>query len=470
MRLRAALLMGVILASTPQRVIPQEAQRSVRAPIVVETQHTTRISGMEIRYIATVAENVVKGAAGAPAATLVTIAYVRDDVVDRATRPVMFVLPGGPGGSSASLELAAFGPRRALFDGSTQRLTANDASLLDATDLVFIDPIGTGYSDVYPGVDGKQFWGKTSDALSITSVIQEWLSKNGRTSSPRYLLGHSYGTTRATMIVNKYPELDLDGLLLVALVANFGSGDASYVTTLPTFATTAWYHERVDRTGRSMKQAYEDAITFARTDYTAALAQGSALPPTERHRVAERMSALIGLPADFIESNNLRVSKQAFMMNLLRNGGMRTGLLNARATGRLDAPPQPGPYGDPGMPTPVSPELIVRYFQDELGFHPSTTYQSLNLDVNRLWDHEGSTDVSRLIGDAMRQHERMRLFVLAGSYDLTTPAYGATSALARADLPGDRVTTLFVEAGHTISRDERDLAALSEAIRGFVRH
>jgi carboxypeptidase C (cathepsin A) len=446
----------------------QAALSASRAPVVAVTHHAARIDGAQLRYTATVAENFVNDSSGYPAATIVTIAYVRDDVADRSRRPVMFLLPGGPGGSSASLELAAFGPKRIAFDGEGQKLIVNEQSPLDAVDLVFVDPIGTGYADPLPGTDGRRFWARTGDALAIKAVIAGWLAANGRKQSPRYLLGHSYGTTRAAMIVKNYPELDLDGLLLISLVANAGGRDAAYATTVPTFAVAAWYHGRSPPNGRTVEQVYSDAVTWSMQEYLPALTRGSALTPDQRRLVSDRLAALTGLSSDVIEASDLRVSKQTFMTTLLKDQGLRTGLLNTRATGRLDAPPQPGPYGDPGMPAQVRQDVIDEYFGTELGFHPPTTYRSLNLDVNRLWNQEGGGDVGPVIAAAMASNPKMRLFWLAGYFDLTTPAYSAEYALKRAGTPTERMTSVYVAAGHTISRDVADLERLSQAIRTFT--
>lgn len=481
-----ALLMGACLTLAPMgaEAVLAAPSAAVRAPVVATTQHVGTFNGQKVAYKAIVAETFLTDAGGAPSGSLVTTAYVRTDARD-AARPVLFLFNGGPGASTTPLHFGAFGPKKRTEDGPNQRMVDNPDSILDAVDLVFIDPIGTGYSRPLPGVDGKQFWSRSGDAAAVKTVMAQWLKANGREASPRYMLGQSYGTTRAALVAGIGADLKLDGVLLFALVGNPSGLEMPYVTTLPTFATTAWYHRKVDRAGRSVQQIHDETVEFARTAYVTALIKGASLPEAEKRAVAEKMSAMIGLPTEFILAKNLRLSREDFMFNLLKDQGLRTGQLDGRATARLDAPARRPPYDDPGMgfaePRPSGPaptgalpvakgmNALESYFKDTLKFRTGETYNSLNLDVNAAWDHQGMADVNGLLGKAMQASPKLRLFWAAGYYDVTTPPYGARYALDQAGVPGERLTAAYFDGGHSVFTDPGNHAALSAAVRKFVR-
>lgn len=482
-----ALLVGACLAATMSGVAaarPPVAASAVRAPVVAETRHSGVFNGQKVAYKAIVAETFLRDASGAPTGSLVTTSYVRTDAKDPA-RPVLFLFNGGPGASTTPLHFAAFGPKKRTDDGPDQRMVDNPDSILDAVDLVFIDPIGTGYSRPFPGVDGKAFWNRTGDAESVKTVMAQWLKANGREGSPRFMLGQSYGTTRAALVSKIGAELNLDGVLLFALVGNPPGQEMPYVTTLPSFATNAWYHNRIDRAGRTVEQVYAEAVEFARTEYVTALIRGASLPAADKRAVAEKMSALIGLPADFILAKDLRLSREDFIFNLLKDQGLRTGQLDGRGTARLDAPKQRPPYDDPGLgyaaPRPPGPaptgmlpvakgmSALESYYKQDLKFRTAETYNSLNLDVNAAWDHEGMTEVNGFIGKAMQASSKMRLFWAAGLFDMSTPAYSGRYALDQAGVPGDRLTAAYFDGGHSVFADPANHAALSAAVRKFVR-
>lgn len=494
MSLRPAALAVLVLLSQPAMAGAQAAraqtQASLREPLVAETRHAGRFNGHPVSYRAIVAETFLKDAAGRPQASVVTTAYVRTGVNDVAMRPVMFIFNGGPGASTTPLHFGAFGPKRRVGEGAEQVLIDNPVSPLDAVDLVFIDPVGTGYSRPFPGVDGKAFWGRTSDAASVRYVIEQWLQTHRRQASPRYILGQSYGTTRAAMIARDAGALDLDGVLLFALVGNVEGREMPFVTSLPSFATVAWWHKRAGQDGRTVEQVYDDAVRFARTEYVTALIRGSSLPGDEKRAIAQKLSAMTGLSADYILAKNLRLSNNDFMFELLKDRGLRTGQLDGRATRRLDAPAQRPPYDDPGLsfslekppppPKAVTPDHAVPvgkgesravelYFRRTLRFESPETYNSLNLDVNAAWDYEDRSDANRFLGQAMQANPKMRLFWASGLYDITTPAYRGRYALDQAGVPADRLTVAQFPGGHSVFTEEGNRAALAEAVRKFVR-
>jgi carboxypeptidase C (cathepsin A) len=487
--LAAAGAAMLVLAGQASAQAP--APQAQAEPRVAVTRHEGTFNGQKLRYTATVSETVLKDAAGAPAAAAITIAYVRDGVKDRAKRPVMFLFNGGPGASSSPLHMSALGPAirtpAAPGDRSGGGWKPNAYSPLDAVDLVFIDPVGTGFSRPLPGADPKPFYSVAGDAQAVRDVIAKWLKVNGRESSPRYLAGESYGTTRAANIVRLSGDLRFDGVLLIALSPEPLGREMAYVAALPTMAAGAWHHGRIDRAGRTVDQVYAEALQFARTDYVSALIQGSSLPAAERRRIAERMSALIGLPADLIEQRDLRVSKNDWMFNLLKDRGLRTGLLDVRVTAPLE-PGQDGAIDDPALGVvpkrapgaaagpppspaaigPVPSPAVGRYLTEVLKFPSADTYYGVNFAVNAAWDHKGGEGAYAALAKALQDDPKMRLFWAAGYYDLTTPAYAGRYTLDQLGVPADQLTAAYFPGPHGVYEGEENLARFTAAVRMFV--
>lgn len=484
-----ALIAALVLAGQGAIASAQPAPAAaLRAPQVAETHHLGRFNGEDVPYRALVSETFLTDESGAPAASVVTTAYLREGM-DAAERPIMFIFNGGPGASTTPLHFGAFGPKRRLGEGAAQVMVDNPDSPLDAVDLVFIDPVGTGYSRPLPGHEGKPYWSRSGDAASVSKVIETWLAANGREASPRYLLGQSYGTTRAALIV-KRGEVKFDGVLLFALVASPEGRELPYVTSLPSYAAVAWWHQKIDRKGRSAQQVYDEAVEFARTDYVSALIRGASLPAADKRRIAQRMSGLIGLPADYIASKDLRLTNEDFMFQLLADQGLRTGQLDGRATRPLDAPAQRPPYDDPGLnfslePPPAAPPpppkvegvaatsdeppALEAYYRQTLGFETPETYNSLNLDVNSAWDFEGWGDANGFLGAAMQADANLRLFWVSGLYDLTTPSYRGRYILDQSGVPPERLVAAQFPGGHSVFTEETNRKALADAVRAFVR-
>ena len=461
------------------------------APRVAVTKHEGAFNGQTVRYTATVAETLLNDAAGRPAAMATTIAYVRDGVKDRAQRPVMFLFNGGPGASSSPLHMSALGPYKRTpapaGDRSGGGWVANPASPLDAADLVFIDPVGTGFSRPLPGVDGKPFYSNSGDAQAVKTVIQAWLKANGREASPRFLAGESYGTTRAATIVGISKDLPFNGVLLIALAGEVPGREMPYVVALPTMAAGAWHYEKVDRAGRTVDQVFAEAVQFARTEYVTALIQGGSLPAAEKRRIAERMSALVGLPAALIEEKNLRLSKNDWMFNILKDRTLRTGLLDVTVTAPLE-PGQDGatddpalgvvpkraagaPAGPPPSPAAIGPvpsPAVGRYLTEVLKYPASEPYYGVNFSVNAAWTHERRSNPYEALGAAMQADPKLRLFWAAGYYDLTTPAYAGRYVLDQAGVPAGQLTAAYFAGPHGVYDGEENLARFNAAVREFV--
>lgn len=480
-----------LIAFAAAAVLTATAAHADPTPRVAVTRHVGQFNGQTVNYTATVAETFLHDANGAATASIITTAYTRDDVADPSKRPVLFCFNGGPGASSSPTHTQALGPMlrddAKMSERSQRGFHENPTSPLDAVDLVFIDPVGTGFSRPLPGVNAKPYYSVTGDALEVKGIIADWLKDHHREASPRYMLGESYGTNRAAAIVKNGKDLPFDGVLLVALAANLPGREMPFVASLPTMAAGAWYHQKIDRKGRTVEQVFNEALEFARTQYVTALIKGGSLPASEKHRIAVRMSSLIGLPVDLIEKDDLRISKNEYMFNLLKDKTLRTGLLDVTVTGPLE-PGQEGGIDDPALgvvpkrapgaaagpaPTPeqvgaVPSPAVGAYLTNELKFPTSDTYIGVNFSVNAQWNYENRSNDFEALAAAMRANPKLRLFWAGGYYDLTTPAYGAHYTLDQVGVPAAQLTANYFPGPHGVYAGEANLKRFNSAVRAFV--
>ncbi len=489
-----ALLVGTSAASIQGRQDrsdgrARESRSSVeREARVAITKHIVHIDGQAIGYTATVAEDIIKDNKGEPGAAIVTIAYTRDGVDDLRRRPVTFVFNGGPGASSSPLHMSGLGPviRVDPNDRSSMQLGENTTSPLDVTDLVFIDPVSTGFSRALPGVDPRQWYTGKSDALEVATVIKDWLKLRHREGSPLFLCGESYGTTRAGLIVEYAPELKFSGVLLVSGGSGSSGANTRNINLVGAMATGAWYHNKVDRRSLTVQQFYAEAMKFARGEYADALAQGAKLPATARRRVAEKLSSYIGLRAELIEAKDLKIDENTYMFNLLKDRGLRTGRLDTRVTSELK-PNAAGGIDDPSLgvvtpvrggavPTPASVGPVVspavgRYISEDLKFPSTDPYYGVNFTANSQWvystpgggEHE-STAV--IIARAMKADPKLKLFAVSGIYDLGS----SDGAGFRANgVPVDRLTIDLFPGPHEVYEGSENRTAFDDDVRNFVQ-
>jgi carboxypeptidase C (cathepsin A) len=445
---------------------------------VVLTKHVATIGGKKIRYTATAGTLTLKAedkGKVTPKASVFYVAYARtDDKASTATRPVTFAFNGGPGSSSVWLHLGLLGPRRVALDAEGNpgpppyHLIDNDASLLDKTDLVFIDPVSTGYSRPAPGEDPKQFHGVQEDVQSVGEFIRAWTARNGRWGSPKFLAGESYGTTRAAGLAGHLQEdlgMYLNGVVLVSAVLDFQTivqapdNDLSYVLYLPTFATTAWNHKRLgaDLERLTVDEVMRRAESFAMHDYALALMQGDALPDVDRDRIAAEMSALTGLSRDFILRNRLRVPLDRFMKELLRDQGRIVGRYDSRVLGIDRDSGGEGPDYDPSYASlqGAFTATLNEYLRAELNYKSDLPYEILTGHVQPWnWGRDSQNqflDVSETLRRAISYNPALRIFVASGRYDLATPTLAAIYTVNHLALDKSlrgNVTMGFYDAGH----------------------
>lgn len=320
-------------------------------PMVSVTKHSGTFGGQRVAYTATASDTFLKDEKGNPKARIFSVSYVKD--APEPNRPVTFLFNGGPGSGSLWLHMGAFGPKRVAIpndgrdDGAPPyRLIDNPDSLLDVTDIVFIDPVGTGFSTALGDADPKEFWGVTKDAKSVAQFIRQWLSDNGRWNAPKFLGGESYGTTRTAAVANElegtYNDVALNGLLLISTILDFGAqaevpgNEMPYVLMVPSMAVTALYHGKTQpaASGPGPDALAQEARAFATNEYLPALMKGSALVGEERAAIRAKLARYTGLSEQYLENADLRVTPGRFYKELLRDRGLVVGRLDARYTGK----------------------------------------------------------------------------------------------------------------------------------------
>ncbi len=355
-RLTVLCALLLLLASTPSRAFAQEkeskpAEKPAEPPPAppkeesMITDHSIKIGSQTIPYKATVGSLLLKNEKDEPAALIFYTSYVRSDVKDLSQRPVAFIYNGGPGSSSLWLHMGSFGPKRVatinagVTPPAPYTLEDNPNCLLDKADLVFIDPVGTGFSRAVGKAQDKDFWGVDQDARSLAQFIQSYVSRNNRWNSSKFLIGESYGTFRNAVLANVLQSrytLYLNGLVMISSVWDLGTisfypgEDLSYIVYLPSYAATAWYHKLLTDRPDNLNAFLEEASKFAKGEYADALLKGSALTDAEKSAVAKKYARFTGLSEDYVLKSNLRVKLFQFMQELQRSRGLTTGRLDAR--------------------------------------------------------------------------------------------------------------------------------------------
>lgn len=441
-----------------------------------------------------------KESAGAEASMFYT-AYFKQG--SDSHRPVMFIYNGGPGSATLWLHMGAFGPRRVVVreDGHTPAapypVVNNADSLLDVADLVFIDAPGAGFSRISGKDKEKAFWGVDADAQAFTSFIQQFLNKYGRWNSPKYLFGESYGTTRSAVLANKLAEasIDLNGVVLLSTILNFdlspdGPGlnpgvDTAYVTALPTYAATAWYHNRLPGTRPAELEPFlKEVEHYALTDYASALQQGGLLASAERQKVAEQLARYTGLPADYILKSNLRISGGQFSQQLQAADGITTGRIDTRFSGpALDALSKEADY-DP-MIAAVGSAYVAAwndYARSTLKY-PAEDGFKIFADVFPAWNmaHKApgmpmafngqTTNVMLDLAQAMKLNPNLKVLNTGGYYDLATPYFEGVYELEHLPIPDSlrkNISYRYFPSGHMVYLNGASLKGLHDAVADFV--
>jgi carboxypeptidase C (cathepsin A) len=433
-------------------------------------------------------------------ASMSYVAYFRGDKEDP-HRPITFLYNGGPGSSTVWLHMGAFGPKRVRTADDTHssaapyRVVDNEYSLIDVSDLVFIDAPGTGFGHLRGTDKEKAFYGVDQDAHAFANFIVEFLSRHKRWNSPKYLFGESYGTTRSaalSSILENEKDLDLNGIILLSQVLNFDDGadapqfnpgvDLPYMLALPTFAATAWYHHKLPNQPPALEPLLREVENFALNDYSQALAAGTTLSAERKSQIAAKLHEYTGLPADYIERANLRVNGGEFEKTLL-GSETTTGRLDTRFSGpTLDPMSKEAEY-DP-QSAAISSAYVSAfndYVRNTLKFGDRMAYKA-EIDVEKSWDftHQppgapsklpGTTNVMLDLAAAMKQNPKLKLQLNGGYYDLATPYFAAMFELRQLPIEKslqDNIEMHFYTSGHMVYAHEPDLKALHSNVAAFI--
>lgn len=435
-------------------------------------------------------------------ASMFYVAYFKKGA-EPGTRPVTFFYNGGPGSSTVWLHMGAFGPRRVVTEDHSHTPPApysvvnNDSSLLDATDMVFVDAPGTGFSRIAGKDKEKAFYGVDQDAHAFAEFIQSFISKYNRWNSPKYLFGESYGTPRSAVLSNLLQadyNIDLNGVILLSQILNFDLSvdgpetnpgvDTAYEVALPTYAATAWYHHKLPGQWKDLQSVIQAAETFAMGDYAYALAKGSSLDDKARHHIAEKLHQFTGLPVAYLLRANLRITGGVFEQHLQQDSDTTTGRLDTRFSG-----PTMDPLGKEADYDPQSAAIssayvsaFNAYVRQTLGYGKDATYKP-EIDVFKYWEFKhkqpgqhfafpGATNTMPDLATAMKYNPDLKILLAGGYFDLATPFYEGWYEMHHLPIPNKLQANIeyrYYESGHMVYAHEESLKKLHDDAAAFIR-
>lgn len=449
------------------------------------TRHTLKVGGQPVAYTATTGTLVLRDDNGKALASFFYVYYSRDNVTDVAKRPIFYSFNGGPGTASIWMHMGFTGPRLVTYDGEgfmvrpPFRLSDNEHSIIDVADIVFIDPVGTGFSRMAPGQDLHRFHGIADDIAAMGDFIRVFTTRQGRWKSPKFLIGESYGTTRASGLagyLQSQHQMYLNGVILVSMT-NLGierGVDVNYATALPYMTATAWYHKKLpaDLQSRPLKAVLTESEAFAMRDYLFALTKGGLIGAEEKTATAKQVARLIGVSPDFVLRSNLRVEKGRFWKELRRDEGITVGRLDSRYTGRDRDNAGEVYEGDAALwnwDGPFAAALQI-YFKDELKWETDEKYYVWG-NV-RPWRQDPDPRVGEMLRRAMTQNPFLEVLVLQGYYDGGTDYYSAQYTISHLDPGGtlnDRFRFAFYESGHMMYLKQSELAKTKQDLVTFIQ-
>ena len=470
-------------------------------PEIAATHHQVRANGQILRYTAHAGLLPIRNNdAGDIHAHIFFVACILDRAASQPARPLTFVWNGGPGANSTLVHLSGFGPRRlksaddpAVSSPPPAALEDNDATWLEFTDLVFVDPVGTGFSHAVGKAQNKDFWGVDSDVKSLAQFIQLFITRNNRWNSPKFLIGESYGTFRSAALgdyLQAHDNIYLNGIVLISSVLDLGTisfypgVDSTYVYYLPSYAATAWYHKVLPNRPDDVNAFVEDARKFAQGEFATALMKGTALSDSEKSAIAKKMAAFTGLSEDYLIKANLRVNLFQFMKELQRSRGLTTGRLDARFTGpTYDLLGEFAEY-DP-QETAISGAFVAAfnsYVREDLKFGADKTYLPAAEFNGAQWDwkHQnpgdqfgfpGSPNVEADLVEAMISNPHLKIEVENGIYDLATPFLATEQTMDHLGIAPNlrkNITLKYYDAGHMMYVRDEDLSKLKANVAAFL--
>ena len=479
---------------------PEEKKDSkAEAPeeITSVTEHSIFVNGRTLEYTVTAGTMLLKAEdekeGEKPKATVFYVAYTLNNQEDASERPLTFSFNGGPGSSSVWMHLGMLGPKRVLLDDEGMavappyELVDNEYTLLDKTDLVFIDPVSTGYSRSVPGEEAKQFHTDKTDIESVGDFIHLYTTRNNRWGSAKFLIGESYGTTRAAGLSSHLAEkhgMYLNGIMLISAILNFGTArfnpgnDLPYILFLPTYAATAHYHKQLPakQQERPLEEFLADVKQFAGTEYTLALMKGAALSAQERSRVVNKLYNFTGLSKKYIEQTDLRINIHRFCKELRRDENLTVGRIDSRYTGYDRDSAGEYPERDPSMGATggAYSATFKDYVRRELGFEVDIPYNIL-AGLYKTWKYDRwenqYVNMAEELRKTMVTNPFMKIFVANGYYDLATPYFATEYTFNHLGIPADlqdNISMGYYESGHMMYVHMPSLVKIKDDLANFV--
>ena len=488
--------------STPSPANPERPATPIPPEKSSATQHELSLGGQTLRYMATAGTLLIDDNEDQPNASVFYVAYTLDGVAELRTRPVTFLYNGGPGSASMWLHMGSVGPVRVVTSSpeatgsGPYKVVPNQYSLLDKSDLVFVDAVGTGFSRPVGKGTIRDFAGTDQDVRAFAKFIYRYVSVNHRWNSPKFLFGESYGTTRSAALADALQNdgMSLNGVILMSSILNYfvnaPGSDAQFIGTLPSFAAIAWHYEKVSHRGKDQQTFLNEVRAFARGPYAEALAQGQTLPEAQVDAVALKLAGYTGLSVKYLKDANLRVSPARFRKELLRDQRAILGRYDARFEGTdVDAAGETPGYdpSDSGI-TGAFVAALHDYLDNELKYPSNETYLPSGPGINQAWDHGhrlGSAQptggpgqgqpmrdayVAGDLADAMRKNPRLRIFSANGLFDLATPFFITEYDLAHIELEPKlrgNIEFGYYPSGHMIYLNVDALKQFKSDIAGF---
>jgi carboxypeptidase C (cathepsin A) len=484
------------MVENPNAEKKADESKPVISESISQTHHTLMVDGVPLNYLATAGTIILKDEdpeeGEKQKAAIFYIAYSLENSRNSSNRPVTFSFNGGPGSSSVWMHLGLLGPKRVLMDDEGMplpppyQLINNECTLLTHTDLVFIDPVSTGYSRPMPKEKADQFHGVKKDIQSVAEFIRLWVTRNKRWDSPKYLIGESYGTTRAAGL-SEYLQsrfgMYLNGIMLVSSILNFMTADFNpgndlpYILFLPTYAATAWYHKKLKPAyQKDLKATLQKVENFAQNDYCLALMQGNRLPEAARKRIAQKLADFTGLSFEYIQQTGLRINIHRFVKELLRKEGLTVGRIDSRYTGFDHDSAGEFHETDPSMTAVTGPysSTLNDYVRRDLNYEVDKLYEILS-NLYQTWKYDDFqnqyVNTAENLRIAFQANPNLKVIVLNGYYDLATPYFATEYTFDHIEIPAriqKNIEMKYYESGHMIYVHLPSLLQMSQDLRTFI--
>lgn len=432
-------------------------------------------------------------------ATMSFTAYFKDDVKDMTKRPITFLYNGGPGSATLWLHMGSVGPKWVETEnsgpvhmgGAPYNLINNENSILDVTDLVFVDMPGTGFGRVLEGKE-RNFYGVTEDANAFAKFIELFITENKRWNSPKFLFGESYGTLRSAVLASvlQGKSIDVNGIILLSQILSYGNSvdgasrdpgnNNPYILALPTYAATAWYHDKLPNKPNDLEAFLSEVEEFALTDYAVALNKGAMLDEASYNEVANKLHQYIGISVDYLKKADLKLDGGEFRQELQRNDELSTGRLDTRYTGPIMNPLAQSSFGDPQSDAISSAyvSLLNEYMRNELNYGGTKSYRpsvygrtNWNMSRGGFGGSSGTLNVMPDLANSMKKNPKLQVLLTAGYYDLATPYFEGVYELKNLPMPKslqDNIHYSFYEAGHMMYLHKPSLVKLRKDVKQFI--